>query len=199
MKLLSVLLFAILATLLLVERADAQTGSVYLVDSSSSNFDVTPGSSFDAILLVRAIGGEPVHSISFTIPDQPYVSFSNWTPELPAGWTGSFTGTSFSVIDLTGADITDSIDVLGTFDATVALDAPIGTVIEVPAPTNVSLLDASGQQTLIIEPESYPYTGTVIAVPEPSSLQLEIMGLLICGFLAHRRLLRESATAGRGR
>lgn len=90
-----------------------------------------------------------------------------------------FTNTSGSGSNVTGADLTDSLNVLGTFEGTVALDAPLGTIISVPAPTNVSLLNASGQQT--IEPVSYLYVGTVVAAPEPSTWALMLCGIaLLC-------------------
>jgi len=159
---------------------------IYPATGNVSDLFVTPGSSFLLSLTLQSV--DPVHSFSLSFSDEPYLSLSNLAPNLPTGWNVLATMNSFSGTNLSGGDITDTDTILAQLTYTVSSDAPIGSVLTLPAPSNFSFLDANGTTIntsgIFILPG---YGATVIAVPEPSIAPLALLGsLALLGFYTRR-------------
>lgn len=153
---------------------------IYPATGDVSDLFVTPGSSFLLSLTLQSF--DPVHSFSLSISDEPYLSLSNLAPNLPTGWSVSSTTNSFSGTNLSGDDIADADTILAQLTYTVSSDAPIGTVLTLPAPSDFNFLDASGTPINTGGIFILPGYGATV-VPEPSSWAMVMLALGLLTFL----------------
>jgi hypothetical protein len=146
------------------------------------------------------LGGEMtnIHAFSFSVTSEPYISFASGTLALPAGWTSTISGSSFSAENVSGADL--ELDsqlqplffggggtLLGTLNYTLAQNTPSGVGLAFPSLSNFSLLDDNGN-SIAVQPE---FVNIYLTIPEPSAVALLSMALVFLGlgtgFARHQR------------
>ncbi len=148
---------------------------------------VTPGSTLTLALNLEPLPeNSPVHALSVAITDVPYLTLSDVESALPTGWSTSFTGDTFTASNVSGADLSDPSVDLALLTYSVAPDAPIGSVLTLPRPSDFTLADATGNpinSSAIFVASGYG--ATVVTAPEPSSSTFALTALFF--FLALRR------------
>lgn len=171
---------------------------------SLSTWQVAAGSTLVLNLELFGGGVAPVNSFSISFANEPYLTLSNFTSDLPAGYTYSFNNNVFTAQNVSGTDlssstistptdggtlITDTITTLATLTFTLDSNTPLGSILAIPSPDETSsLLDDSGNA---IPAGCFQLNGTPeVVAPEPSTDALLGSGfglLALLAFGARRR------------
>jgi len=143
--------------------------------------------------------GLAIQSFSLTFDDEPYLTLSGSSSDLPPGWTSNFNGNTFTGQNVSGTDLPvpngsafSYGTTLGTLTLTISPNAP-DTLLNLPELTTGTFTDSQGNS---IPGVALFRVGVFVTSPEPPVFFLLLASLPVLLGLRHGQIRRALGQFG---